>query len=133
MTLTSRLDPTLPTKRATGLTRLWKALGYSINGLRSSYRYEEAFRQEVLLGAFLIPLAFVMPVSSLGKLLLVGSVLLVWITELLNSAVEAVVDRVSMEYHELAKHAKDAGSAAVFVSLLFCLMVWVWILSDRFF
>ncbi|MGH8580006.1 MAG: diacylglycerol kinase [Gammaproteobacteria bacterium] len=129
---TSRLTPASH-KRTTGLTRLWKALGYSINGLRSSYRYEEAFRQEVLLGAFLIPLAFLMPVSSLGKLLLVGSVLLVWITELLNSAVEAVVDRVSMEYHELAKHAKDAGSAAVLVSLLFCLIVWVWILSDRFF
>ncbi|MGH8657633.1 MAG: diacylglycerol kinase [Gammaproteobacteria bacterium] len=131
MTPTSRLTPTAH-KRATGFTRLWKALGYSINGLRSSYRYEEAFRQEVLLGAFLILLAFLMPVSSLGKLLLVSSVLLVWITELLNSAVEAVVDRVSMEYHELAKHAKDAGSAAVLVSLLFCLIVWVWVLSDRF-
>ena len=107
-----------------GLTRLWNALGYSLDGLRAAYACEDAFRQEVRLAMLLIPLALFLQIAWLGKALLLGSVLLVLIVELLNSAVEAVVDRVSLENHRLAKRAKDIGSAAVLMSLLNVLVIW---------
>lgn len=113
-----------PYKGKTGLRRLWNAFGYSLAGFRAAYKHEDAFRQEVLLAAILIPLAFWLPVAYLGKALMIGSVLLVIIVELLNSAVEATVDRISLENHDLAKRAKDIGSSAVLVSLINVLMVW---------
>lgn len=113
-----------PFKGKTGLTRLFNALGYSIAGLRECYRLEDAFRQEVLLALILLPLAIFLPVSVLGHALLIGSVLLVLIVELLNSAIEATVDRVGLEKHNLSKRAKDIGSAAVLISLLNALAVW---------
>ncbi|MDA0188944.1 MAG: diacylglycerol kinase [Proteobacteria bacterium] len=119
-----------PFKGKTGLRRVWNAFHYSLAGLRAAWRSEDAFRQEVLLAALLLPLAFWLPASGSGRALLVGSVLLVLIVELLNSAVEATVDRISLENHRLAKRAKDIGSAAVFVALLNVAAVWGCVLLE---
>ncbi len=115
-------------KGVTGLRRIRNALRYSIDGLNAAYRHEAAFRQEVWLAAVLIPLALWLPAGGVGKALMIASVLLVLIVELLNSAVEAVVDRVSLEKHELAKRAKDAGSAAVLVALVNVVVIWALVL-----
>ncbi len=117
-----------PHKGKTGLRRISNAILYSIEGLRAAYRHEDAFRQEVLLAMLLIPLALFLPASGLGKALMIASVLLVLIVELLNSAVEATVDRVSLEQHRLAKRAKDIGSAAVMMSLANVVVVWLLVL-----
>jgi len=113
-----------PHKGKTGVTRIWNALFCSIDGLRAGVKHEDAFRQEVLLAALLIPAALFTPASGVGKALMIGAVLLVLIVELLNSAVEATVDRVSLENHHLAKRAKDFGSAAVTLSLLNVPLMW---------
>ena len=120
------LDPDResPFKGKTGWRRVWNAFNYSLDGLKAAYLCEDAFRQEVWLAAILIPAALFMPVPWLGRCLMVASVLLVLIVELLNSAIEAVVDRVSLENHRLAKRAKDIGSAAVLISLLLVIVVW---------
>ncbi|MBX9963247.1 MAG: diacylglycerol kinase [Burkholderiales bacterium] len=120
--------PESPHKGKTGLRRVWNALFYSIDGIRAAYRHEDAFRQEVLLALVLLPVALFMPTTGIGKALLTGSVLLVLIVELLNSAVEATVDRISLENHRLAKRAKDIGSAAVLLSLVNVVIVWVLVL-----
>ena len=117
-----------PHKGKTGLRRVWNALHYSLAGLRAAFKHEDAFRQEVFLAAVLIPLALLLPASGMGHALMIAAVLLVMIVELLNSAIEATVDRVSIENHPLAKRAKDIGSAAVFVALLNVLIVWVLVL-----
>lgn len=113
-----------PFKGKTGLTRLFNALRYSFDGLSAAFRHEDAFRQECILAAILIPLALFMPVTGVGKALLIGSVLFVMIVELINSAIEATVDRVSLERHLLAKRAKDIGSAAVLLALVNLACVW---------
>jgi len=113
-----------PFKGKTGLVRVWNALFYSMAGFAAAFKYEDAFRQEVILAAIMIPLSFFLPVSSVGRALMIAAVLLVLIIELLNSALEASVDRVSIERHPLAKRAKDIGSAAVFVALLNVAVVW---------
>lgn len=113
-----------PYKGKTGLRRVWNALHYSLAGFRSAYQHEDAFRQEVVLALLLLPLAFVLQSSGVGRALMVGSVLLVLLVELLNSAVEATVDRISLEHHELAKRAKDIGSAAVLLSLVNLAAIW---------
>lgn len=120
-----------PHKGKTGLRRIWNAMFYSLEGLRAAYRHEDAFRQEFWLAVVLIPLALFLPASGLGKALMIASVLLVLIVELLNSAVEATVDRVSLEHHRLAKRAKDIGSAAVMISLLNVVAVWLLVLFGR--
>ena len=117
-----------PHKGKTGLPRIWNAFLYSLDGLRAAFRHEDAFRQEVLLAVLLIPTALVAPASGTGKALMIGAVLLVLIVELLNSAVEAAVDRISLESHPLAKRAKDSGSAAVFLSLINVPVVWLLVL-----
>lgn len=124
------LDPAneSPFKGKTGLRRVWNALNYSLAGLKAAYLCEDAFRQEVLLALLLIPLTFLLPVTWLGRGVMIASVLLVLIVELLNSAIEAVVDRVSLENHRLAKRAKDIGSAAVLISLIQVLVVWTCVL-----
>lgn len=114
-----------PHKGKTGLRRVWNAVFYSVEGLKAAYKHEDAFRQEILLAVLLIPLAFFLPAPGLGKALMIASVLLVLIVELLNSAVEATVDRVSLEHHQLAKRAKDIGSAAVMMSLVNVVVVWL--------
>ncbi len=124
------LDPAneSPFKGKTGLRRVWNAFNYSIAGLKAAYLCEDAFRQEVWLAALLVPLAFLLPVPWIGRGLMLASVLLVLVVELLNSAIEAVVDRVSLENHRLAKRAKDIGSAAVLVSLVLVVVTWVCVL-----
>ena len=117
-----------PHKSKTGLQRIWKAFFYSIEGLKAALQHEHAFRQEVALAAGLIPLALWLPASGVGKAVMIGSVLLVLIVELLNSAVEAVVDRVSLKNHVLAKRAKDVGSAAVMLALVNVVEVWTLVL-----
>ena len=117
-----------PFKGKTGVRRVLNALRYSMDGLRAAYTGEDAFRQEVLLAAALIPLALWLPVSGLGKALMIASVLLVLAVELINSAIEAVVDRVSLDRHALSKRAKDLGSAAVLIALINLGAVWVCVL-----
>ena len=113
-----------PFKGKTGVRRVINALRYSMDGLRAAYTGEDAFRQETLLAAVLIPLALWLPVSGLGKALMIASVLLVLAVELINSAIEAVVDRVSLDRHALSKRAKDLGSAAVLLALINVAAVW---------
>lgn len=113
-----------PYKGKTGLRRLINALGYSRDGLKTAYKNEDAFRQEVWLAVVLIPLALFLKSDPVLRVLLIGSVVLVLIVELLNSAVEAAVDRISLDHHQLAKRAKDIGSAAVLMSLVNLAMVW---------
>ncbi|MFD1217222.1 MULTISPECIES: diacylglycerol kinase [Microbulbifer] len=115
----------------TGISRLIDATGYSWAGLIATWRNEAAFRQEVSLAIFLIPAALWLGESGIERALLIGVTLLVMIVELLNSAVEAVVDRVSAEKHPLSKIAKDTGSAAVSISLLLWLTTWGCILLPR--
>jgi len=113
-----------PYKGKTGLKRIWNAFKYSLDGLRAAFKHEDAFRQECLLAVVLIPVALFLSLPGPSKALLIGSVLLVLIVELMNSAVEAVVDRVSLERHRLAKRAKDIGSAAVLITLVNLALVW---------
>ena len=122
----------LPVKNVTGLRRIWRALFYSLDGIAAALRHESAFRQEVLLALILLPTALWLDVTSTAKALLVVSVMLVLIVELLNSAIEAAVDRVSVELHPLAKRAKDIASAAVLLSLATVVMVWTLVLLDRY-
>ncbi len=119
-----------PYKGKTGLVRLFNAFGYSLAGFRAAYKHEDAFRQEVLLAAILIPLAVWLPVENFGKALMISSVLLVIMVELLNSAIEATVDRISLDNHDLAKRAKDIGSSAVLVSLVNVIVVWLLVLMN---
>ena len=112
----------------TGLARLWHSLGYSRQGLASAWRHEAAFRQETLGALGAIPLGLYLGHSGVERALLVGSVFLVLLVELLNSAIEAVVDRVSLERHDLSKRAKDQGSAAVLLALFCAGAVWALVL-----
>lgn len=111
-----------------GLRRLWNALGYSRDGLGAAWTNEAAFREEVMLAVVAIPLALFLGETGVDRALMVGSILLVLIVEILNSAVEAVVDKASPEKHELAKRAKDMGSAAVLLSLVNAAAVWACVL-----
>ena len=113
-----------PFKGKTGIRRLMNAFGYSLEGFKAAFKHEDAFRQEVFLAVILIPLALYLESEALHRILMIGSIFLVLIVELLNSAVEAVVDRVSIERHALAKRAKDIGSAAVFVALTNVVVTW---------
>ncbi len=112
----------------TGLKRLYFAAGYSIRGLRAAWRHESAFRQEMLLFAIGAPLGGWLAGSGVERALLIGSLLLVLLVELLNSAVEAAIDRIGDGDHPLSARAKDLGSAAVFLSLLCAAVVWALVL-----
>ena len=111
-----------------GLTRLINALGYSRDGLAAAWKNEAAFREEVLLAAVAIPLAIVLGNTGIERALLIGAILLILIVEILNSGLEAVVDKASPEKHELAKRAKDMGSAAVLLSLVNAAVIWACVL-----
>ncbi|HEY3537869.1 MAG TPA: diacylglycerol kinase [Trinickia sp.] len=117
--------PFNPYKGNRGFTRAWHALKNSLNGFRVAIREESAFRQELTLAVLLVPIGIAVPVDAVSHVLLIGSVLLVLIVELLNSSVEAAIDRISLERHELSRRAKDLGSAAVSVALLVCGLTWV--------
>jgi diacylglycerol kinase (ATP) len=118
------LDSESPFKGKTGLRRMWNALHYSIAGLRAAYACENAFRQESWLAVVLVAIALFLPVGGIGRALMIGSVLLVLVIELINSAIEAAIDRIGLERHELSKRAKDAGSAAVLIALVNVAVVW---------
>ena len=109
----------------TGVKRIWSALFYSLDGLAAAFKHEDAFRIEVLLALILIPLALHMHVTAVAKALMIASILLVLIAELVNSSIEAITDRISLENHVLAKRAKDMGSAAVMLSLINVVAVWL--------
>ncbi len=115
-----------------GLRRIWDAAGYSAAGFAAAWRGEEAFRQEVLAGLVLVPAALWLGQTGLERLLLVATWLLVMIVEILNTAVEATVDRISDEKHPLSGQAKDLGSAAVFLSLVLAALVWGTVAWQRF-
>jgi diacylglycerol kinase (ATP) len=117
-----------PHKGNKGITRAFRAAVNSWNGLVFAIREESAFRQELTLASVLVPLSFVLPVSPAEHIILFGSVILVLIVELLNSSVEAAIDRISFEKHDLSQRAKDFGSAAVMLALILCLFSWVCIL-----
>ncbi|MGE5386395.1 MAG: diacylglycerol kinase [Betaproteobacteria bacterium] len=122
-----------PPAGAAGLRRLWRALGYSFDGLGAAWKHEAAFRQEALLAIVFVPLGLWLGHTGAERALLAGSVLLVMVIELLNSGLEAIVDRASPERHELAKRAKDTGSAAVLLALAICVMTWMLVLWPDFF
>jgi diacylglycerol kinase (ATP) len=120
-----------PHKRRTGLNRLWHAAGYSLQGLRAGWG-EKAFRQEACLAIVLLPLSLWVGRSWVEAALLAAAVVLVLVTELLNSGIEAAIDRIGPELHDLSKRAKDMGSAAVLLSLLLCAGIWAAALYQRF-
>ena len=114
-----------PHKGHSGIRRLVNAFFYSLSGLAMAFRHESAFRQEIALAVVLIPVACLLPVGAVERVLLIASVLLVLIVELLNSSVEAAIDRISFDTHRLSKRAKDLGSAAVLVALTLLLVTWL--------
>ena len=115
-------------QNATGIHRIINAFFFTLKGLKAIWHHEEAFRQEVLLFIVTIPLAIWLGERNIEKLLLIGSMVLVLLIEMLNSAVETVVDRIGLEHHELSGRAKDMGSAAVFVALAWAATTWIVIL-----
>ena len=120
--------PRSPYKGTSGVQRILNATSYSLAGFKAAFQNEAAFRQIILINALLIPLSFFMPVSRVEQVLMIVVCLLAIIVELINSAIEAVVDRVSMAQHPLSKNAKDMGSAAQFVALTIIAITWVMIL-----
>ncbi|MGK2941863.1 MAG: diacylglycerol kinase [Immundisolibacter sp.] len=116
-----------------GLRRIWRAARYSAQGLRAAFRGEAAFRQELLIALVAAPLGLWLGRSAAERALLLGSLLLTLIVELLNSALEAAIDRIGLERHELSGRAKDMGSAAVFVALILTATVWLLIAAGRLF
>jgi diacylglycerol kinase (ATP) len=117
-----------PFKGKTGIKRLANAFTYSVAGTLAAFKHEDAFRQEVILSAILIPLAIYLGQTVIEQALMIASILLIIIVELLNSSLEATVDRISIKRHKLSKRAKDIGSAAVFFSLVNAAVIWFLIL-----
>ena len=113
-----------PYKGKTGLKRLVNAFGYSIAGTLAAFKHEDAFRQEVVLALVLTPVALYFGDTAIDQALMICSLLFIIIVELLNSSIEATVDRISVKHHKLAKRAKDIGSAAVFFSLINAALIW---------
>jgi diacylglycerol kinase (ATP) len=126
-------DPVSEFKSTSGLQRILPAMGYAIDGLKAAYRNEHAFRQELVLFIIGTIIAVLLPLSLLQKLFLIGVLVFVLIVELFNSAIEAIVDRVSLERHPLSKNAKDMGSAAVMLSIFLAVASWFVILFTRFY
>jgi diacylglycerol kinase (ATP) len=130
-TLRPAIKPVNPQKERTGFTRVWHAFGYSLAGLRAGWT-ETAFRQECIAAIILVPSSFWLGRNWVEVALLAGSVMLLMVVELLNTAVETAIDRVGPEWHDLSKRAKDMGSAAVLLSLLMCAGIWLAALGQRF-
>ena len=124
--------PVNPQKERRGLSRVWHAAGYSLAGLRAGWD-EPAFRQEAIAAIVLVPAAFWVGTDWLERAALIGTVVLVMVVELLNTGVEAAIDRIGPEWHVLSKRAKDMGSAAVLLSLLLCAGTWVGAVWHRWF
>uniref|UniRef100_A0A3B0MM35 Diacylglycerol kinase n=1 Tax=Arsenophonus endosymbiont of Trialeurodes vaporariorum TaxID=235567 RepID=A0A3B0MM35_9GAMM len=119
--------------QTTGLTRIIKATGYSLKGLRAAWKSEAAFRQEAIMVIIAIIVAFLLDVQWIERLLLISSMVLIAIVELLNSAIEAVVDRIGIELHALSAKAKDIGSAAVFISICLAIFIWSVVIGNHYF
>lgn len=117
-------DPLEPSRPDMGLGRIGRAFGYSVAGLIGAWRNEAAFRQEALAALVLLPIACLLPLPLLQRALLAASVLMVMVVELLNSSIEAAIDRISLERHALSKRAKDTGSAAVLLAIIVALVLW---------
>ncbi|MFT5789519.1 diacylglycerol kinase [Shewanella sp. Choline-02u-19] len=115
-----------------GIKRVIRATGFSMQGLKLAWKHEAAFRQELMLAIIMLPIALLVDVTTVERILLIFGLFLVLIVELLNSAIEAVVDRISDEIHPLSGQAKDIASAAVFMSLAFCGLSWALILLPKF-
>ncbi len=126
------MDPVSEFKSKSGLKRIYTAFGYSIEGLRAAWRNEHAFRQEATVFVVGTVIALLLRISAFEKLMLIGVLMLILIVELINSSIEAVVDRVSLERHPLSKNAKDFGSAAVLLSCLLAIAAWLVVLYNRF-
>lgn len=126
------MEPVSEFKSKSGLKRILSAFFYSLDGLKAAWRHEHAFRQELVLFAVGTVIALALRISAFEKLLLIGVLVLILIVELINSALEAVVDRVSLERHPLSKNAKDFGSAAVLLACLLAFAAWTVVLLDRF-
>ena len=123
-------EPVNPQKERKGLNRVWHATGYSLAGLRSGWS-EAAFRQEAIAAIFLFPLSLWLGTNWMETAVLIGSVMALLVVELLNTAIETAIDRIGPEWHDLSKRAKDMGSAAVLLSLVFCCGVWITALYHR--
>jgi diacylglycerol kinase (ATP) len=119
-----RANAESPYKSVGGLSRVANAIRYSIRGLALAWRIESAFRQELTLAAILLPTAILLPIPIIQRLALAGSTVMVLVIELLNSSIEAAIDRISLDHHNLSGRAKDFGSAAVFLALMFCAISW---------
>jgi diacylglycerol kinase (ATP) len=115
-----------------GLHRVFKASRCSILGFKAAYKYESAFRQELWLAVFLFPVSLFIAQSAVQLALLIGTLILLLLVEVINSAIEAVVDRIGLEHHELSGRAKDLGSAAVFLAILFGVIIWTAIIFDNY-
>ena len=126
-------QPVSEFKSKSGLKRVFDAFGYSMEGFKAAWRHEFAFRQEIIVAVIATVVALALPVSAFQKLMMIVVLLLVLLVELLNSAIEAVVDRISLECHPLSKRAKDLGSAAVAMSLVIAGLTWTVILFTRFY
>jgi diacylglycerol kinase (ATP) len=129
----ANMEPISEFKSKSGLKRIFSALLYSIDGFKSAWRHEHAFRQEMVVFVVGAIIALVLKVSAFEKLVLIGTLTLILIVELINSSIEAVVDRVSLERHPLSKNAKDFGSAAVLLTFLLAIASWAVVLYNRFF
>jgi diacylglycerol kinase (ATP) len=127
------MDPVSEFKSKSGLKRIYSAFFYSIDGFRSAWKHEHAFRQEMAVFVVGAIIALVLRVSAFEKLVLIGVLMLILIVELINSSIEAVVDRVSLERHPLSKNAKDFGSAAVLLTCLLAAATWAVVLFNRFY
>ena len=124
MNLDHDCEPVNAQKLRSGVSRMWHAFGYSVAGLRSGWG-ETAFRQEALAAIVMVPLAFWVGQTWVETALLAGSVMLVMVVELLNTGIETAIDRIGPEWHDLSKRAKDMGSAAVLLSLVLCVAIWL--------
>lgn len=130
----SDLEPAVSEfKSKSGLRRIFSAFFYSLDGFRAAWRNEHAFRQELVLVIIGIIVALILPVSAFEKLMMIAVLLQILVVELINSAIEAVVDRVSLERHRLSKNAKDFGSAAVLLTLIMAIATWAVVLINRFY
>ena len=127
------MEPVSEFKSKSGMRRIFSAFTYSLDGFRSAWKYEHAFRQELIVFVIGTVVALLLHISAFEKLMLIGVLVLVLIVELINSAIEAVVDRISLERHPLSKNAKDFGSAAVLLAFLLAIAAWAVVLFNRYY
>lgn len=131
--MSNQEQPVSEFKSKSGVKRIFSAFFYSIDGFKNAWKNEHAFRQELVLVIIGAVIALVLPVSAFEKLMMIAVLVLILVVELINSAIEAVVDRVSLERHSLSKNAKDFGSAAVLLTFLIAVATWAVVLFNRFY